>query len=141
MKLDLAAALGQTSNAAAGGVRAVFSGLKTIEIDEETFVGRIVDARAFAMGQNLHRGLRPDGSAPMPGRKKDGQPRGLGALLALRLKGGKTGALTWRIAPDREIPGHLARILREVPFLPPSLERLRAAVNVAFEKAVKVTRW
>lgn len=140
MKLDLAAALGQTSNAAAGGVRAVFSGLKAIEIDEEAFVGRVVDARAFAMGQNLHRGIQPDGTAPMPGRKKDGQPRGLAAHMVLRIRGRKLAELTWRIAPDREIPGHLARILRGVPFRAPSLERLRAAVHVAFEKAITVTR-
>lgn len=51
------------------------------------------------------------------------------------------GPLTWRIEPDRETPGHLARIMQEVPFRPPALETLSIAVDQAFEKSVKVTRW
>lgn len=136
MKIDLAHAL-QTERSSGGAARASWSGPKAIEVDSDRFLGAVAQAAATVMGQNLHRGIRPDGAGPMPGREKDGRPRGLGSLIALRLTGRQIGAAGWLIAPDREIPGHLARILREVPFRPPSFRALETPIHMAFAKAVR----
>lgn len=140
MKIDVEAATAQTSNATAGGVRATWSGVKSIELDAEKFLGAVAQAAATVMGQNLYRGWRPDGAGPMPGREKDGRPRGTGALIALRLTGRQIGPAGWLIGPDREIPGHLGRILRGVPFKAPPFATLERPIHFAFEKATKVQK-
>ena len=139
MKIDLEAALRQP-NAATGKVRATVTGPASIEIDVERFLGGVVHAAAAVMGQNLHRGVRPDGLGPMPGREKDGRPRGMGALIALRVTGRQISVAGWLIAPDREIPGHLGRILRGVPFHPPPFRVLKTPIHLAFTKATTVQK-
>jgi len=136
MKLDLAALAGQLT-AAKGKVRVNWSGGK-IDIDEQGFIGRVADALATVMGANLYRGLRTDGSGPMPGRKKDGTPRGKGSAIARAIAALPSGPGEWFLTAHREIPGHLMRIFQEVDFKPPPLERIRMAVIKAFERSVKV---
>jgi hypothetical protein len=111
MKIDLAAAL-RKQNPAAGHLRAVWRGVAAIDVDEDVFVGRTAGALAFAMGAHLHRGRRTDGRGAMPARQKDGRPRGVGSQIAMRITAQQVRRLTWRIAPPREIPGHLARIMQ-----------------------------
>lgn len=137
MKLDLAAAAQAIANASKGRVRVEFTGGK-IEIDEAAFVGRLADAVATAMGQNLYRGMRPDGSGLMPGRKLDDRPRGKKALVARAIASVQRGdKLEWLLGAHRERPGHLERILQEVPLRPPPLETLRVPIAIAFRRSVK----
>ncbi len=126
MKLDLAAAA--NLNATSGkGARAIWAGGK-IEINEEALIGQLADALATVMGQNLNRGYQPDGLGSMPGRKKDGKPRGQGSAISLALASVPQGNLTWLIAAHRERAGHLARIMQEVAFRAPRLDSLPPAV-------------
>ena len=139
MKLDLAAAAAAISKATTGKLRAgaEWTGGK-IEIDEAGFVGRLADGVAMMMGQNLYRGMRPDGGGPMPGRKEDGKPRGKGSSIARALNSIQQGSrLEWLIAAHREQPGHLARIMQEVPLRAPPLETLKKWINEAFKRSVK----
>jgi hypothetical protein len=137
VKLDLAAVAGQIMNGPRGKVRALWEGGQ-LEIDEVAFVGRLANAVATVMGQNLFRGDQPDGSGAMPGRKLDGRPRGMGAAIARALAAVQTGPLEWTIAAHKEIQGHLARIMREVPLRPPPFDRFAVAIRMAFERSVKV---
>ena len=137
MKVDLAAAA--KSNATTGGsARAPWTG-GVIEIDDSKMLDLIVRAVAYRMGHNLFNGLRPDGRGGMPGRKRDGQPRGLGAAIARNLLPVKVGRLVWIIAAHREKPGHLARIMGGIPLLAPPIDTIRAAVHAAFVASVKVS--
>lgn len=137
MKMDLAAAA-QKWNGTTGGVRAVWKGGR-VELDETKYVDLIARGVAAAMGANIHNGLRPDGKGPMPGRKKDGRPRGQDSLISRALAALQIGPRTWIIAAHQERLGHLARILQEVPFLPPPIEWIRDFVHAAFEAAVKLS--
>lgn len=137
MRLDLAAAANRNATQR-GSARAVWSGGR-IEIDEEKLAELIARATAFVMGENLFAGRRPDGRGAMPGRQRDGRPRGMGALVARALAPLKVGPLTYVIAAHRERAGHLARILQEVPLRAPPLETMRAAVHAAFLASVKVS--
>lgn len=137
MKLDLSP-LTRKLNDASGVVRV--EGPASIELDPDALLGRLADAAAHMMGQNILNGRRPDGGGMMPGRERDGRPRGLGAQVAATLHAERLGSMRWRIVANEKKPGHLARILREVPLRPPPLERFQAAVDAAFAKSVKVNR-
>jgi hypothetical protein len=141
MQLDLAAAAEQIANARKALVRHVRTEWRggKIELDEVGFVARVVNALAAAMAANLYRGMKPDGSGPMPGRKLDGQPRGKGAAIARALDAVRQGdRLEWLIAAHKETPGHLARIMRDVEFRAPSLDMIRVAIGRAFERSIVV---
>lgn len=140
MKLDLSKLTRQTLNAPKGAVRVEISGPSAIEFDEKAFLGRITNAMAAAMRANLANGIRPDGAGGMPGRERDGKPRGMGAQILETIQSHEIGTLDWRVAPNEKHPGHLSRILREVPFTPPPLETLKTPVDQAFEKSVKVIK-
>jgi len=131
--------LSRAANAAPskGRVRQEWTGGK-IQIDETKFLDLVVRAAAITMSANLSRGLRPDGSAAMPGRKKDGRPRGMGSAIAGHLTAISTGALEWVIAAHHEIPGHLKRIMQDVPLLAPPMATIRAGVHAAFLAAVRL---
>lgn len=137
MKMDLAAAAAKW-NATSGGVRAQWKGGR-VELDETMFVDLVARGVAARMGANIHNGLKPDGTGPMPGRKKDGQPRGQGSLISRALAALQVGSLTWIIAAHQERLGHLARILQGVPFLPPPIDRIRDAVHNAFQAAIRLS--
>lgn len=139
MKLDLSP-LTRKPNAASGSVRAEVTGPAAIEFDEDAFFGRLAEYTARRMARNIFEGRRPDGSGPMPGRKKDGRPRGLGAMVALALHAAQGVGLEWLIAAHREAPGHLARILGGIPLRPPPLARLLEEVKRAFTRSVRVVR-
>lgn len=124
-------------NGPRGQVRALWQGGQ-LEIDEIGFIGRLANAVATVMGQNIFRGDQPDGSGSMPGRKLDGRPRGMGAAIARALAAVQTGPLEWTIAAHKEIQGHLARIMREVPLRPPPFDRFATAIRMAFERSVEV---
>jgi hypothetical protein len=141
VQLDLAAAAEQIANARKSLVRHVRTEWRggKIELDEVGFVARVVNALAEAMGRNLFRGMKPDGSGPMPGRKLDGQPRGKRARIAQALDAVRQGdRLEWLIAAHKETPGHMARIMREVEFRAPRIDQIRAAINRAFERSIVV---
>ncbi len=135
MKLDLAAVADQLKSRN-GQVRAIWSGGQ-IEVNETEFISRVADAAATVMGQNLYKGLTPDGSAAMPGRKKDGKPRGQASNIARALASVSISAGVWLIAAHREIQGHLARIMQDVPLRAPPFSALGPAIRRAFERAVK----
>jgi hypothetical protein len=118
-------------------VRATWTGGQ-IEIDEVKFLDLLARAIAIVMGQNLFQGQKPDGSGPMPARKYDGQPRATGARIARALAPQKNGRLSWFIAAHREKIGHLARLMKDIPFRAPPLGNLRAAVRAAFDAAVRL---
>lgn len=138
MRIDLAAVADQLKGRS-GQVRASWSGGK-IEIDEVAFIGRVADAAATVMGQNLYKGLTPDGSGTMPPRKKDGKPRGQGSQIARALASVSIGAGVWLIAAHKEIQGHLARIMQEIPLRAPPLSALGFAIRRAFERAVSTSK-
>lgn len=139
MKLDLSK-LTRPTNASRGPVRVEVTGPRAIEFDEQGFIGRIADAWAAVMKQNLYNGMRPDGAGGMPGREKDGKPRGQGAEILQTIHSERRGGLDFRIEPYEKTPGHLSRILREVPFTPPPLDTLKTPVDQAFDKSVKVIK-
>lgn len=124
-------------NATTGKVRSTWSGGK-LHFNEQLFLELVVRAVAATMGLNLYNGLRPDGSGPMPGRKKDGEPRGKGSKIARALHPKKVGALSWFIAAHLENPGHLGRIMGGVPLQAPPIERIRAGVHRAYETALRL---
>lgn len=138
MKLDLAKALQANANAGTGEVRSIWTGGR-IEIDELRMLDLIARAVAITMGNNLFRGIRTDGSGPMPARQYDGQPRGTGALIARALAPVKIGPHSWLIAAHREKAGHLARLMGGIPFTPPPLDTIRSAVHNAFQAALKLS--
>lgn len=138
MKLDLAKAAAQMTNTQMRTFAAKWIG-STVEIQEDEFVSRIADAFATAMGQNLYRGLKPDGSGPMPGRKSDGKPRGMGSAIARAIASRARGDRTWFIAAHRETEGHLSRIMQDVEFKAPPIETIGPAIKAAFRKALKVS--
>lgn len=139
MKIDLTP-LTRKLNAASGAVRLECTGPAAIELDEDAFGGRLAEYTARRMARNLFEGRRPDGTGSMPGRKKDGQPRGLGAKVALALHAAQGGEGQWLIAAHREDPGHLARILGEVPLRSPPMEQMKAEVDQAFSRSITVRR-
>lgn len=137
MKLDLQAVAGLILNGPRGKIRAQWEGGK-LEIDEVGFIGRLAQAVATVMGQHIFRGRKPDGSGPMPGRLKDGRPRGQGSAISRALAAVQSGPLEWTIAAHREIQGHLARIMRETEFRPPPFDTFAAAIRQAFNRSVAV---
>lgn len=137
MKLDLAAAVGK-SNASTGPVRVEVASGGVIEIDEAVFLELFARAIGTAMGANLFKGLRPDGLGPMPGRKRDGAPRGLGAAIARNLFPKLVAPGVHVISAHREQAGHLARIMRDVPFHPPPVATIKTALVRALQLAAGV---
>jgi hypothetical protein len=138
MKLDLVAAAQRNAGARTGGVSAVWTG-GVIDLDPDRFLELLARAVAIAMGSNIFNGRRPDGSGPMPGRKKDGEPRGKGASIARALAPRRSGPRSFFIAAHLENLGHLARIMGDVPLLNPPLEALQEAVHRAFQAALKLS--
>lgn len=123
----------QTPNASKGGVRFQWSGPKTIEFDLTAYARRIAAMSCTVMGDNLFKGWRPDGSGLMPARKKDGRPRGQGSRISQALSFRPVGKNAFKIAAWEEQPGHLKRILGDVPLKPPPFEKLKVAVQTAIQ--------
>lgn len=137
MKLDVASAVAK-SNAPTGSVRVEVVDGGVLEIDEAVFLELFARAVGTTMGANLHNGLKPDGSGPMPGRRSDGEPRGRGARIARNLFPKLIAPGTYLISAHRERLGHLARIMGGVPFHPPPVAKIRTAVIRALQLAAKV---
>jgi hypothetical protein len=135
IELDLAAAANQ--NATTGKVRFSWRGGR-IQFDEQKLFDLIARGLAGRISANLSRGLRPDGAGPMPGRQKDGLPRGMGSAVVRQIQAIQVGPMRWSIAAHREIPGQLARILREIPLRAPPLSSLRDVVKQALRAAVRI---
>lgn len=110
----------------------------TVEIDEQVFADALAKGVAARMGRNIRKGLKSDGSGPMPGRKKDGRPRGKGSRIAMAISPKKTADLEYEIAAHQELPGHLARILRGVPFDAPPYATMKPLINSVLGKAIRV---
>jgi hypothetical protein len=62
----------------------------------------------------------------------------MGSAISRALASVQTGPLEWTIAAHKEIEGHLARIMREVPLQVPPFEKFATAIRMAFERSVKV---
>lgn len=131
-KLDLAAAANRNA-----GKGQVWTGGK-IDTNPTPFLELVVRAIAAKMGLNLFNGIRPDGSGSMPGRKSDGEPRGKGSKIARALHPRKLSDREWFIAAHLERPGHLARIMGDVPLKPPPLKEIRDAVSRAWRAAFRL---
>lgn len=138
MQIDLAAVADQLKGRT-GKVSARWTGGQ-VEVDEVEFIGRVADAAAHTMGANLYAGRTPDGAGAMPGRKKDGKPRGFASQIARALAARLIGPGTWFIAAHKEIQGHLARIMQDVPLKAPPLSTLGPAIKAAFARAVKTSQ-
>jgi hypothetical protein len=110
-----------------------------IEVDEEAVARGMATVVAREMGMNLRKGIKPDGSGPMPGRRKDGRPRGKGSRIAMAIAPVRVGKGRYTIAAHKEEQGHLARILQEVPFDAPSPEKMQRALNNVVIKAIKLS--
>lgn len=108
-----------------------------IKVDEAAVARGIAVVVARRMSLNLMRGIMPDGSGPMPGRKKDGRPRGKSSKIAFGITPVRTGTGKFNIAAHREKQGHLYRILQEVPFRAPPMTSMQKEINAVVAKAVK----
>jgi hypothetical protein len=118
VRLDVGQLLRQTLGSQSGPVAVTASG-GVIDINEEGLAADVAEGLAQAMASNIEHGMRPDGRGPMPGRKRDGRPRGIGAGILKSIHARRVGPMQFVIRAWRETPGQLGRILREVPFVPP----------------------
>lgn len=140
LRLDVGQLFRATMGGPSESVQVTDTG-RPVTFDVEGLAGALASAQAAAMAANMERGIRPDGSGSMPGRRRDGRPRGLGAAVLRSIEARRTGTLEYLIRAWREQkPGQLARILREVPFTPPPLARMPAAVDAALASNIRSGR-